>query len=382
MKKNNIAGLIVYAVILILAVVFGVVVLQQYITLKGSSLNGITFALFILGAVVTGVAVNSIIFEIAHVIGAKMGGYDIVSVNILNFKFYKDGNKFKFKFESYDGLTGETKIVPKKNAKKEPNPTMHLLLGTIIYALEIVAAIFVFIIINAKESIDDKKWAYFIITAAIVGGFILLYNIIPFQLDAMNDGYKLRQVSGEKNRRTFNNLLRMENGEQVSEEETVQVVNEFSTDIKLNNLYKQLSEGDYASAEKTLREEILTNEKVSKNVYMRARAQLIYVVLMSRSLEDSNKFYEEEVSIQERRTISDDVSMDCIRAYILMSGLLDKSRSECNLALKKLYRAYKSVPEQRKDLERKLFNDALNKVIEAHPSWELNQFIMIDPNKK
>lgn len=384
MKKENITGLVVYFIILGLAIVFGLIVLKQYFEDPGvgTRLESWQFALFILGAVLAGAIVNSILFEIAHMIGAKAGGYKIVSVCILGLTFYKLEGKTKIRFGQYDGLTGETKITPKPGLKKEANPTLYLLLGSLLFVIELLAAIFVFAYITTKEGMD-KKWAYFILTAAIVGAMILLYNIIPLKLDSMTDGYRLRLCSGQKNRKAFNNLLRLENGEKVEDgEDEAMELSSFSKDLKLNHLYELLNVRDYEGAEKVLDEEIIADPKVSKNVYLRARAQKIYIHIMTKPLEDSIKFYEESVSLQERRAISDDVSMDCIRAYILMSGLLDKSRSECYLALKKLLRAYKAVPEARKELERKLFNEGLQKVIEAHPTWELEQYLMKEPEEK
>lgn len=383
MKKENITGFIVYLLILAMAVLFGFVVLQQYFYNAGSRrMEGWQFALFILGAVLSGAVFNAIVFEIAHVIGAKIGGYKVVSVSILGFTFYKDENKTKFRFSSYDGLTGETKITPKSGLKKEANPTAYFLLGSLIYAIEIFAAIFAFsLILSMKDENEELvSWAYFILTAAVVGGMILVYNIIPLHLDSMTDGYHMRQASGKNNRKAFNNLLRMENGETIdTNEEVEKSINPFSADIKVNKLYENLNAGDYVGAEKVIDEEILTNPKINKNTYLRARAQKIYINIMTKTGEELLAFYENEVPLTERRMISEDVSMDCIRAYVLMSGLLDKSRSECTLALKKLYRAYKGVPEQRKDLERRLFNEALNKVIAAHPTWELDAYLMKEP---
>ena len=387
MKKENITGLIVYMIILGLAIVFGLIVLRTYFEESGNAaMEGWQFALFILGAVASGAVFNAILFELAHIIGAKAGGYKIVSVSIFGLTFIKEEGKTKVRFASYDGLTGETKITPKNNAKKEPNPTLYLLLGTIFYAIEIIGAIFAFSFISSiKNNESIVCWAYFILTAAVVGAMILIYNIIPLHLDSMTDGYRLRQVSGMKNRKAFNNLLRMENGESIDENAEVEKSHEesaFSADIKINKLYSLLNERDYAGAEQVLDQDILSNPKISKNVYLRARAQKIYINIMSKSIEEAAEFYEKEVSIAERRNISDDVSMDCIRAYVLMSGLFDKSHSECLIALKKLYRAYRNVPAQRKDLEREMFNLALTKVIEAHPTWELENYLMKAPEEE
>lgn len=384
MKKENITGIIVYFVILVLAVVFGVVVLREFTSSGNCHIEAWQFILLIVGAVFAGAIGNAIIYEIAHVLGAKMGGYNILSVSVFGFTFLKFNGKWKFKFANYDGLTGETKIVPKDNTKKEPNPTMYLLLGTLFYAIEIIVAVIVFVYMSSIENNQNLHWAYFIITAAVVGAMILIYNIVPLHLDSMTDGYRLRQVSGAKNRKAFNNLLRMEAGLAVKDEtpEEKAAASAFSADIKLNDLYTYLNERDYASANKVIKEDILSNPKLSKNVYLRAKAQEIYVNIMMKTQEEALEYYDNEVPLDVRRNISNDVSMDCIRAYVLMSGLLDKSRSECNLALKSLLKAYRDVPNNRKALERQLFNDGLKKVIDAHPTWELEKFLMKDAEEK
>mgnify|MGYP003292011588 CR=1 FL=1 len=384
MKKENVTGIIVYVIILVLAVVFGITVLREYFEFAGNkAMESWQFVLFIVGAVLSGAVGNAILFELAHVIGAKAGGYKILSVSVFGLTLVKVEEKWKLKFSNYDGLTGETKILPKDGRKKEPNPTLYLLLGTLFFAIEIIAAVFVFAYMSSNEDKSDLHWAYFILTAAVVGAMILIYNIIPLHLDSMTDGYRLRQVAGAKNRKAFNDLLRMEAGVAVAEgADQGEAATSFSADIKLNTLYEYLNKRDYANALTVIKEDILTNPKISKSVYLRAKAQEIYVNIMMKSLPEALEYYDAEVPLDVRRHISNDVSMDCIRAYVLMSGLLDKSRSECNLALKNLLRAYRDVPKNRKDLERQLFNDGLQKVIEAHPTWELEKFLMKDPEEK
>ena len=115
MKKEDVSGLIVYLVIFGFAIVFGFTVLREFAANCGMN-TGVFFG-YIFGAIATGVIFNSILFELGHILGAKIGRYDIVSVNVLGFMFYKKDNKTKFKFNNFEGLTGETKIKPKEDAK-------------------------------------------------------------------------------------------------------------------------------------------------------------------------------------------------------------------------------------------------------------------------
>ena len=99
---------------------------------------------------------------------------------------------------------------------------------------------------------------------------------------------------------------------------------------------------------------------------------------MTKSFDDAKAYYEKEIPINERRDISKDVSMEAIRAYILMAGLFDKSRSECILALEKVYKAFKHTAKQRQKVEIKLFNEALNKIIELHKDWEFEDYLLTE----
>ena len=136
MKKEDITGLIVYLIIIAFAIVFGLTVLQAHNS--ESTLSGIFYVLYIIGAVVVGALFNAILFELAHIVGAKIGKYEILSVNILGLCFYKDSGKRKVRFASFDGLTGETKIVPKEGMVEKANPYPYLFLGSIFFVVEAV----------------------------------------------------------------------------------------------------------------------------------------------------------------------------------------------------------------------------------------------------
>lgn len=383
MKKEDITGMIVYVLILAVAIIFGLTVLQEFS--KNANMDNGEFIGFILGAIISGVVFNALIFELGHIIGAKIGRYEILSVNILGFMFYKLDGKFKFKFSSYDGLTGETRINPKANVKKEPNPTPYLLFGTLLYIVELLAVLILFSYFNSMKKASFETAAYFLLVVATLGGLILVYNMMPLKLDSMNDGYRLTLTTNSKNKIAFNELLRVENaieaGDADIEVKTFEQITNFTADLNLNKVYLLLEEKKYKEAEELLDLILSGKETLSQKTYIRARAQKIYINIFTKTLDEAKKFYEEEVSVQERREISRDVSMASIRTYILMAGLLDKSRSETVLTLNKVLKAYKKTPSKRKEIERTLYNEALNLIIKAHPSWELEGYILVDTSK-
>ena len=383
MKKEDITGLIVYLIIIALAIIFGFTVLQTHNA--ESSFSGIGYVLYIIVAVVVGALFNAILFELAHVIGAKIGKYTILSVNILGFCFYKDGEKTKFKFSSFDGLTGETKIVPKEGMVEKANPYPYLFFGSLFFVVEAIAVMVVFSVYRHSDTAILRDVAYAILTVGAIGLVILLYNILPMRIDSMTDGYRLTMVSNPKNKAAFNELLRVEyeisQGNDNVEIKVFDEITNFTADLNLNRVYALLDKKEYKPAEEILDKIIAAKQEVSEKVYIRARAQKIYINLYTRNLEEAKEYYEKEVPVAERREISNDVSMASIRAYLLMSGLLDKSRSECIIALNNVYRAFKHTPKNRQHTEVELFNEALEKVVAAHPDWELEGYKLQETSK-
>ena len=376
MKKEDVIGLIIYLIIIALAVVFGLTVLQAHN--PDSSFQGFGYVAFVAISVIGGVILNAIMFELAHMLGAKVGKYLILSVNILGFSFVRDQeNKFKFRFASFDGLTGETKIVPKKGFEDKANPTPYLLFGSLFFVVEAIIVMVLFTLFKDSKTAALTDVAYGALTVGAIGLVILFYNIVPLKIDSMTDGYRLTMVSNPKNKAAFNELLRVEYELQQGNKVEVKLFDEitnFTADLNLNKVYTLLDEKNYDEAEEILDKIIDAKQGIDAKVYIRARAQKIYINLINKGLDEAKAYYDKEVPASERREISNDISMQSIRAYLLMSGLLDKSRSECVIALNNVYKAFKKTPKNRQATELALFNEALDKVIAAHPDWELDGY--------
>ena len=384
MKKEDITGLIVYLIIIALAIIYGFAVLQTHAA--ESSLRGFPYVLYIIGAVLTGTIFNAVLFELAHVLGAKIGKYKVISCNILGFCFYKDDDdKTKFRFASFDGLTGETKIVPKEGMCEKANPYPYLFFGSVFFVFEAIAIMVLFSIFRNTDDAGLKDVAYALLTIGAIGLIILIYNILPLKIDSMTDGYRLTMVSNPKNKAAFNELLRVEyqisKGDENVEVKVFDEITNFTADLNLNRVYALLDKKEYAQAEEILDKIIEAKADISEKVFIRARAQKIYINLITKNLDEAKEYYDKEVPVSERREISNDISMASIRAYLLMSGLLDKSRSECIIALNNVYRAFKHTPKNRQAIEIVLFNEALDKVIAAHPDWELEGYKLQEAKK-
>ena len=98
MRKEDVSGIIVYVLILAVAVVFGLTVLREHAAYATDMGGMVVYILYIFGAILAGVLFNAIMFEVAHILGAKAGRYLIISVDILGLLWYKEDGKTKFKF--------------------------------------------------------------------------------------------------------------------------------------------------------------------------------------------------------------------------------------------------------------------------------------------
>ena len=221
----------------------------------------------------------------------------------------------------------------------------------------------------------------------VVGGVILLYNILPLKLDSVTDGYRLTMISNSKNKEAFNELLKVEyaisQGQTDVEIKTFDTITNFTADLNLNKVYVLLDQEKFEEAEKII-DIILTGEgEVSQKVYLRARAQKIYIELMTKDAEQAKEYYLKNIQLSEARELSRDISMPSIRTYILISGLMDKSHSETILCLNNVYRAYKGTSKTRRNTEIKLFNLALKKVMDENPKWtDIGDYFLEEEGKK
>lgn len=380
MKKEDVSGIIVYLLIVGIALVFCFTVLREHS--DNSNLNGLLYWLFIVGAVATGIILNATLFELAHIAGAKAGRYEVFSVCILGLTFYKLEGKTKVKFGNFDGLTGETKILPKKDAKKTPNPRPYLLFGSLFFLVEAVLCVIAFTVFNTDNQTTPQtdnqvllsNIGHFLLTIAVVGGVILLYNILPFRLDSITDGYRLTMVTNPKNKEAFNELLRVEyeisQGNSDVEIKTFENITNFTADLNLNKVYALLDKRQFDEAEELLDIILKGKDELTRRNYLRALAQKIFIHLFNKNPEEAREYYDKNVDLKFVREISQDDSMPSIRTYLLVCGLIDRSRSEAALTIDKVNRAFKHTNKNRRATEASLYNETLDRIVEYNPKWE------------
>ena len=382
MKKENLFGILMYLVVFAIAVVYGFTVLQSHFA--DSTFNEVgSYALYILVSVFSGVIATALFQEFGHILGASAGGYKVTSCNILLFNIYKDNGKTKFRFASFDGLTGETKITPNYEKKEKPNPYPYLLYGTIFNLAIIVAGVFLFFTYYKSSGILGDL-AYYFLTMSIINLMAVIYNIVPIKLDSLTDGYRLTRIKGDVD--SFNALLEAENGGTINNgdvrgDKLDKKIGpaKFIPEVAISELSDYLLKEDYEGLFNSVKKINEYESHLSDKDLLENKAQYIYASLLTKKDAELATFYENEVPFSLRRELSNSYNFVVIRTYIYVAGMMDGSLSECLLSCKKIVKALKTLPKNRRHTEIILFNKMLDLVIKAHPKWEeLKNYVIVE----
>ena len=338
------------------------------------------FALFVC-TILASAIFSAIMYELLHMLGAKMGGYKIVSVNILGFNVYLENGKRHFRFSKFDGLTGETKVIPVEGRKKESNPTAYIFLNSIFFVIEF--AVLYFLYFYFKD--NANKWLQYLSRVCLTFGLtalvIWLYNLLPLQMENKTDGYRFAISKGKEKRKEYNRQLISEyygisnevveaqdNNEEKQPEEIA--IDESS----IEGAYSYIHLGNNEKALEIV-EKLIDDPKHSKHT-LSYRCLRFYIQTINLSLDEGKTIYDRDFNLEDRRNISGENNLPAIEAYVLMAGLYDKSHSECDRVLKKADRLYKKLPVNKRAVEKQLINNVINRVKDIHPNWNLEQYIV------
>lgn len=387
MKKEDVISYIVYALILIAAILTVVFAINPLLSGEDAYLNGLPVfsyspVVYSIITIVISIIFGSILVEVGHVLGAKIGKYKIISVNILYFNFYKTKNvqgkdTFKFRFKSFDGLTGETIVMPVtgKDGKYISKPGAMIYLPNLLLAL-FTALSFLGYALSIRDTLVFAPLSLYLV---LVFGIMLFYNIIPTKLDSITDGYQMKICSKKSNIPAFNeslrirscNILGIDPGETIVFDE----VTDYTFEINLVEVYKLLAKNDYVGAYIILDKMYKLRESLNASNKAKLIGQMIYILLIDpnnlANVELAKKIYYSEITSEEKRDVSNASYIETIRAYILISGILELSETEVQYATSRANSAYRKVESGRKDIEKVLYQNALKLVKEKHPKWEL-----------
>ena len=368
MRKEEIRSLIVYTILIVAALIVGLAVIRPAMADAPTSMGQLVFLLIV---VVIAYLFNAIALEILHVIGAKLGGYKVTSVNILWLCFYNDGKQWKAGFKDFNGVCGETRITPKK---EKLNPNLLSWLPLFGFAAELAGCIVLNIMIKGNPETKVAWLAPAALIFLLISSLIAFYNFVPLKLDTLTDGYRIRLFTKPVNIEAYNQMLVIQDkqrlGEKVGKIPVFSEITEYTAEINTMAMFECIEQEKHEEAIQIV-DHLLENKKaINSNDVNRLIAQRVYLAIRNSSVEDAKKIYDEICPIQIRRFIVNDNNLSTIRAYILIAGMLEGSESEVEFAKSKILKAKKRTPVSVIKTEEKLINKVLETVYESHPKWK------------
>ena len=375
MNKEDLFSSLIYILMGTIIIIVGLTVFRPAIESGYLSTNQGTNFGFVLLSLLIGILINVLFMEIGHAIGAKIGKYEVLSINMLGFclykvKHYDTGKKyFKFKFTSFNGLAGETKIAPKS---EKSYPMTFVFMPLVLILLEFVALYCVNIFIKDSTSAKNLMFIKYGITiVATVGACFLLYNYFPAKLDSMTDGYRLIALSKKINSGAFNEKLAIEASEYYQEDyqdmKVFDEITDFTAQVNLITALMYYRKGDTEKALEII-DNLLDNEKkIAKSTVREVKFNKIFITFMTKDVQEGEKLIR-ELNDDEMSVLRSCKTTIAIRTYILYIGLVEKSYSEIQYALSKKKKAAERLNPGEALKEINLIDSAVQKVKDTYPN--------------
>ena len=379
MNKEDLYSIFIYILMAVIVLVTGFVVIQPameagYLA-TGANSQGMNF-LFLLVSLVVAILINVFLLEFGHLLGAKFGGYEVLSFNILGFNFYKrkiDENNYKtsFRFKSFDGFTGETIIEPKN---EKSNPMFYVFTPLVLLSLDFVALFLVFNLIpsdreTAKVLLYIK---YGVIVLASIGACFIVYDYFPGRIDSLNDGYRLVLLNKKVNVSAYNLKLEMSADDFYQREHKTlnkfDIITDFTANVNLEIALEKYEKGEIEEALSIIDYTLEDPKKISTSTKTELCLTKSYLYFLTKDIEEAKTYYNETFTSEIKSKIQACKSYASIRTYILYAGLVEKSRSEIEFALQRKKKCDGKTYDGEAIKEGKYIKIALNKVYEVYPN--------------
>ncbi len=368
MKKEDVISTIVYLAMLVIVVIVGYFIISANSVAILDSLgnNQSAIYVFVIVALLLGIILNVLFVEIGHALGAKIGGYDILSINIFGLCFYKvlenEKLKTKFGFKNFDGLAGETKILPSLKKEKH-SPIPYIIFPFILILLEFLVLYLLFIFINDDSSLAFIKYGWVLIST--VGGLFILYNYIPFKLDTTTDGYRYTLLIKKINVEAYNTRLKIEGDILLNKDSkdyhVFEEITDYTADVNFLSLYNYLEKSDFNKAHELVDKIINTESKVSTETIEKAKTWKLYLYLKENKLDEAKNYFD-SLDDHSKEYVKKDKSMLALRTYSYYLGKIEKSASLFDEAGVKYLKTNKSELSLFKDKDKTLFENDVKEI--------------------
>lgn len=378
MRKEDLISDIIYLLMAGIVLLVGFLVIQPAINDGILGTNTGENILFILVALVVGIVINVILMELGHIIGALIGGYKILSFNILGLNFYKDFSEnpakgqLKFRFKGFNGLTGETITEPKK---EKANPMLYVFFPLFLFLLEFGAMYFAIQLIPASASSHFEPVQivkYGLVVSTTIAGCIVLYDYFPAKLDTLNDGYRLISLLRNKiNIEAYNEKLKLEANEykgiKNTEYKIFEEITDFTARINLETALKKVNEKAFDEALSIIDSCLAKPEKISHSTKTDLLLNKVFISFLSKGKDAGLALYK-ELDDETKEAVKKCKSLVGIRVYALYIAFDQKSKSEVKYAINKAKKMYDRLTIGEIDKEMSLVSDTLKLIMDFDSS--------------
>ena len=342
MEKNELGTIIVYLIMFALIYLVGQTVIV--VAISALELSSAQAWPYVLICMAISVVVFALVYEIGHIIGAKIGGYKLTYFNMFGLCWYKKENKWAFKFEGFEGLFSETRG------------------GILSFLVSVVVCLILYMI---KAIPAQVKYGFLIYFG--VGLVFVLYNIIPMRTDILNDGYRLKLLGKKENADAYNEFMRIEEDIRVGKTpENIPVYKEITPMTVLINryaYYECLNKKDYKKAEEIVDTVLADINAIETITGYRYRFQKLYFIILNSSIEEASKYYWDVLESDDRKMLAKDKDISTKRVYLLVSGLINESLSESEIAIEGMKKRINHMSDAiEKKVELELYEEAIKMV--------------------
>ena len=359
MEKNELGTIIVYLIMFALIYLVGQTVIV--VAISALELSSAQAWPYVLICMAISVVVFALVYEIGHIIGAKIGGYKLTYFNMFGLCWYKKENKWAFKFEGFEGLFSETRFTPITKDKKS-NPASFLRGGILSFLVSVIVCLILYMIKSIPAQVKYGVLIYF-----GVGLVFMLYNIIPMRTDILNDGYRLKLLGKKENADAYNEFMRIEEDIRVGKNpENIPVYKEITPMTVLINryaYYECLNKKDYKKAEEIVDTVLVDINAIETITGYRYRFQKLYFIILNSSIEEASKYYWDVLESDDRKMLAKDKDIATKRVYLLVSGLINESLSESEIAIEGMKKRINHMSDAiEKKVELELYEEAIKMV--------------------
>jgi len=363
MKKEDIYTVIVYAMMVAIAIFVGVnIIAPAFVTL---GITGVSQYVYATITIFFAFLINVILLELGHILGALVGGYSIQTVNFLGLALIFSPKGLRLRLQPYEGLTGETIVVPRA---KKLKPKLFLWGGLWMYVIEMVLAIVI-----GYGLFDQSQWGrYASVVVIAVGGMLMIYNFMPFKLDTVTDGYKIATLTTAKGNDAYEELQRIEKmyklGKSPKPFNVFKELNNLNVQIYFHKIYQAMVDEAYDEAKADLKK-LAASPRLGETLQQKIFVLQTYIAFIEKKPKAAGSFFH-ELSSKQRKYLSNDTNMSTLSTYLYVAGLIEQSNSEATYTMERQVVSLKKIQESgRKAAEAILFDRMLKLVKKKHPSW-------------